>query len=232
MAPHLSENLSVEGQLALAHTPVIMKEALRVFLEFDARLARIVSGTNEMMLGQIRLAWWRDSLSLAVSERPAGDQVLDAIGVHWQGAEAALIALIDGWEHMLSEPPLSREAAMAFAKGRGAGLAGMVTLMRTQDRTKLSDRESVEANVQAAIQAVGEMWALADAASHVAEDGERAILLNLAAELPALQRLSAPYCGVAVLGALAARAVKAGGAPLMAGRGAALTAMRAGLLGR
>jgi phytoene synthase len=214
------EPLPDEARLALAHTAPDLRGALRIFLEFDARLARIVAATSEPMLGQMRLAWWRDALAMPVSQRPQGDPVLDGVGAHWQGQEAALGALVDGWEHMLSEPPLARAAALGFARGRGAGLAGLAGLA------------GGGADLAARLEEAGTIWALADAASHVADYAERATLLELAATLPPPRRLPAPYRGVAVLGALGARAVRAGGAPLMEGRGAALAALRAGLLGR
>jgi len=220
MSHDASENLAPEAQLALAYTPLIMREALRILLELDFRLGRIVSQTSEVMLGQMRLAWWRDTLGAAISDRPAGDEVLDAINAHWSGHEAALIAVADGWEHMLAEPPLPRASALEFAQGRGEGLAGCAALA------------GVTGSECDAVRMIGQLWALADAASHVAEADERATLLNLAREMPARQRLGSPLRGVAVLGALAQRSLENDGAPLMAGRGAALVAMRAGLLGR
>ncbi|MEL7319626.1 MAG: squalene/phytoene synthase family protein, partial [Pseudomonadota bacterium] len=220
MAEQLTEKLTDEARLALAYTGPILRDALRIFFEFDGRLARIVSATNEPMLGQMRLAWWRDTLGTPVNERPEGDMVLDALGAHWAGQEAALVALVDGWEWMLSEPPLSREAAEGFAKGRAHALGALANF--------LSD----DANVQPHLQNAGMIWALADAASHIAEESERATLLEIARDLPSPEPLPSPYRGVAVLGALGVRSIAAGGAPLMAGRGAALVAFRAGLLGR
>ena len=83
------------------------------------------------------------------------------------------------------------------------------------------------------IRMCGEIWALADAASHIEQGEERQTLLDLASELSRPSRnLPAPFRGVAILYALAERALQAGGAPLMAGRGAALVALRAGLFGR
>lgn len=220
MAPDTSADMADEARLALAYTPPIMREPLRIFLEFDARLARIVSATNEPMLGQVRLAWWRDTLGMDVSERPVGDAVLDALGKKWVGREEALIALVDGWEQMLSEPPLSRQAASAYANGRAAGLASLAALA------------GGDAAIRDSLEAAGRLWALADAASHVAPGEERDTLMSLAREAQRPDRLPAPFRGIAVLAALSERALKAGGAPLMAGRGAAVVALRAGLLGR
>ena len=46
------------------------------------------------MLGQMRLAWWREALGKPVADRPRGDRVLDAIGQDWAGREAALVAMV------------------------------------------------------------------------------------------------------------------------------------------
>ncbi|MEM7700525.1 MAG: hypothetical protein AAF251_01170 [Pseudomonadota bacterium] len=220
MADQLTEKLTDEARLALAYTGPILRDALRIFFEFDSRIARIVSGTNEPMLGQMRLAWWRDTLGLPVNERPEGDVVLDALGAHWAGQESGLVALVDGWEHMLSEPPLSKEAAEGFAQGRVQGLAALTAFS--------GDDEKIEADLHNAAM----IWALADAASHIAEESERATLMEVAQGVSPLKALPSPYRGVAVLGALGARSIASGGAPLMAGRGAAVVALRAGLLGR
>ncbi|MEM6585279.1 MAG: hypothetical protein AAF692_05950 [Pseudomonadota bacterium] len=220
MSPELTQTLPDEARLALAYTPEFLRGPLRIFFEFDARLARLVTATSEPMLGQVRLAWWRDTLGMAVSERPRGDEVLDAIGQHWVGAEDALVALVNGWENMLTEPPMSKEAVLAFADGRGQALAGLNFFGGGGEATVKNLRET------------GRLWALADAASHLPQGGERDIFVSLGLSIAPTSALAAPYKGVAVLAALAVRSIQAGGKPLMAGRGAALVALRAGILGR
>lgn len=220
MAREPTENLTDEARLAIAHTGPVVRDALTIFLDFDSRLARIVSATIEPVLGQMRLAWWRDALGMDISDRPRGDVVLDGLGQHWAGAEGALIDLVDGWEHMLSDPPLSRGAALGFANGRAKGMAGLANCAGTHT------------NYSNDLHGAARIWAVADAASHIADAKERQLFIEIAREWPAPARLPHPFRGVAVLGALGARALAAGGAPLMAGRGAALVALRAGLLGR
>lgn len=220
MKPSQDEILPPELQLALAHTPVINRSALRIFFDFDLRLARIISGTSEPMLGQMRLAWWRDTLAKPVAERPEGDVVLDAIGKHWTGREPQLIKLVDGWEHLLAEAPLGEENARFFAEGRVAALQGVFG----EDANKWDD-------VGAAVPAWH--WALADLARHVSIDEEREMLVRIGREKSANpRRLPSPFRGVAVLGALALRSLKKGGRPLMDGRGASITALRAAIFGR
>lgn len=214
------ENLPAELELALAHSPEQMRDLLRIFFELDARLARIVSGTNEPMLGQMRLAWWRETLAKPVSERPAGDAVIDAIGALGQGYAAGLARLVDGWEHMLVEPPLTKDNARAFAQGRVDALSTVFV-----EFADLSTREPLK---DAAWH-----WAVADLAAKVSDPEERAMLISVGLERSgAGQRLPKPARGIAVLGALGLRSLKAGGRPLMEGRGAALTALRAAIFGR
>lgn len=220
MASDSPEELSDEARIALAHTGEDMRDALTIFFELDARLARLVSASSEPMLGQVRLAWWRDTLNLEVIERPKGDPVLDAIGERMAGAGIEFIPLVDGWEQMLSEPPLSREAASAFAKGRADALAGLAAL------------NGFPEDIQRDVHAASYLWALADAASHISDGRERQTLLDLAQEQRSPGRLPKPFRGLAVLAALGRRAIKAGGVPLMAGRSASLVAFRAALLGR
>ncbi|MEM6827651.1 MAG: hypothetical protein AAF553_06875, partial [Pseudomonadota bacterium] len=220
MTPDSSEELPDEVRIALAHTGESMRGALTLFFELDARLSRLVSASSEPLLGQVRMAWWRDTLILPANERPGGDPILDGIGAHMAGAEGAFIALVNGWEQMLSEPPLSREAASDFALGRADGLVG------------LAAHHGFGGDVQEDVRAAGFLWALADAVSHISDRDERQTLLNLAQEQQPPGRLPKPFRGLAVLAALSLRAINAGGAPLMAGRAAGLVAFRAALLGR
>lgn len=215
MSSEIAEILSPEAELALVHTPAKLRRALRIIFEFDARLARIVAATSEPMLGQMRLAWWRDTLGQDVADRPTGDAVLDGIGQHWRGREAALVKLIDGWEHLLAPPPLGEDDARAFAEGRRAALSAVFE----------GDGEAVGS--------AASRWALADLAAKVSLDEERAMLVRLGLEdARTLPRLPREARGLAVLGSLSKRALDRGGRPLMEGRGAAITAARAAILGR
>jgi phytoene synthase len=73
-------------------------------------------------------------------------------------------------------------------------------------------------------------WALADAVTGVSDQSERATLIaaGLAADNGG-RRLPSELRGLAVLDALALRALRRGGRPLMEGRGASLTALKAAI---
>ena len=221
MTRQFEENkLADEQHIALGYMHGEGRDMLAGALALDQRLARIAAHASEPALAQIRLAWWRDNLLKPVSERASGDRVLDALGRNWLGRERALQMLVNGWEHLLGEEPLSENAARQFAEGR-AGI--FLAVAECAGRT-----DSAEGVLNAA-----QRWALADAAAHASRDDERGLLVRLGLEQgPPSKRLPRSMRGLAVLDALAFRALKRGGRPLMEGRGAALCALRAGLLGR
>lgn len=205
-----------ETDLAMAWTPHKVRAALATAFQLDRRLARIIARTTEPMLGQMRLAWWRDALGKPVAERPRGDAVLDAIGNHWAGREPALIALVDGWEVMVTADQLGHAEITAFGAQRGAFFGALDADMRDDTRDRVA--------------AAAFRWALADAATAVSDPAERALVIDAGlARGERGGRLPRSLRGLAVLDALALRALQRGGRPLMEGRGASLAALRAAI---
>ncbi len=214
-----AEKLPAELELALAYTPRQFREKLRAYLALDQRLSRIVSATTEPMLGQMRLAWWRDMLRTDASGRPRGDVVLEALGEHWHGLEASLIELVDGWEVLMVAEEIGASEIAEFAAGRAAGFQSLVP--------SSGDTEAYPTA------AAARRWAIADAASRVSDDDERSRFVEAGlAKVERGSRFPQELRGLAVLHALSGRALKRGGRPLMEGRTAALTAIRAAILGR
>jgi 15-cis-phytoene synthase len=210
------DTLPPEVELALAWSPQKVRAPLSIALQLDRRLARIVARTSEVMLGQMRLAWWRDALGKPVAERPRGDAVLDALGEHWAGREAALIAMVDGWEVLVTAETLGTTEITAFGSQRAAFFGALL------------DEPGPE--ISARIAAAGLRWALADAAAGVSDAGEQALLVATALEQgQSGGRLPSGLRGLAVLDALARRSLQRGGRPLLEGRGAALVALRAAI---
>lgn len=205
-----------EAELALAWSPPKVRGPLTTALQLDRRLARIVARTTEPMLGQMRLAWWRDALGTPVAERPRGDVVLDGLGQQWAGREAALIAMVDGWEVLVTAEHLGPAEIEAFGSQRGAFFSAMS-----------ADWEAAAAD---RVAAAAYRWALADAAAGVSDEGERALLIESGlTRAGGSGRLPKSLRGLAVLEALSLRALRRGGVPLMVGRGAPLTALRAAI---
>ena len=219
MTTKQTEPFPPEIVLALAHTPVSLREKLSAALALDRRLAKIVAGTNEPMLGQMRLAWWRDMLRAEAVGRPVGDQVLDSISRHWPDDAVCLVGLVNAWEQMLGEPPLPRASIEEFGCGRGSVFAAA-----------LLGRNAEQAPEHA--NAAAQRWALTDAALHIENIEERGAFLELARALPNTERLKRPFKGLAILSALSMRSLKNDGTPLIFGRGAAVAAWKAAILGR
>lgn len=219
MEPAQADELPPEVELALSYTPESHRAKFRALFAFDQRLARIVAGTTEVMLGQMRLAWWREQLAVSPEERPQGDAVLNELGQHWQGSEGALTSLIDSWELMVATDQLSVGDVKQYAIQRSAPFEALVT----------PSDESVAASISAAIA----RYVFADAANGVSNNRERALFVEEGLERSGPgHRLPKELRGLAVLQALALRSLKRGGRPLMEGRGAALTAIRAAILRR
>jgi phytoene synthase len=219
MAHDSADQLPPEAELALAWSRPNQRARLRSALELDRRLARIVARTQEPMLGQMRLAWWRDALAKPVAERPRGDAVLDALGDHWRGRESALAAMVDAWEVLVTAERLGPEEAAGFGARRGAFFAALAP-------------DDAAPGLAERLEVAGRCWALADAAAGVSDAGERAVLVAAgldAASPRGSSRIPAALRGLAVLEALSLRALRAGGRPLMEGRGAPLAVIRAAI---
>lgn len=215
MSADASDPLPPEAALALAWSGPGVRRALGTALRLDRRLARIVAHGREPMLAQMRLAWWRASLAQPLAKRPRGDAVLDAIGADWAGREGALSAMVEGWEVLVTADRLSAQDAQVFGRRRGGFFAAFAP-----------EGETAAARLMVA----GQRWALADAAAGVSKPEERAVLVAAGRRLGGTGRLGgAGLGGLAVLEALAQRALVRGGRPLMEGRGAPITALRAAI---
>lgn len=210
--------LPPERQIALRLTPWRYRPALQGLLLLDARLAQSLARKGDPILSQIRLAWWREQLAGLGARGFQGEPLLAVLTGTWGLAAARLATLVDGWEELIGEPPLDRSAISRFAAGRGQAMAAFAMLAGEADHRPASSR-------------AGERWALADFAARTSHADERAAALDMARAMPLPVALPRALRGLALLDGLAARAASRGG-PLFAGRGAALAAMRLGLLGR
>lgn len=210
--------LPIEQQLALSQASGPHFDALSLFLQLDRRLGQFVSQSKEPMLTQMRLAWWRDQFGKAISDRPTGDPILDAMSVTWSGEENALVALVNGWEALLSPPPLGEEAALEFATGRSACFAAMAR-MAGGDPANASH--------------CGAMWAFADLASRMSDADEIAVVGELAQEqCDRTMRLPFRLRSLVILGFLGRKALARGGGPFIIGRRDLAHVFRIGMFGR
>lgn len=212
--------LSLAPRIAMAWSRSGVRDVLLPFLLLDDRLARVVATVREPMLAQLRLAWWRDRLGETRELRPKGDPVLDAVGVYWQFEEAALVALVDGWEELIGDAPIAESAFQRFAEGKGAAFAAVARL-------------SGQARAAEAAHDAGCRYALGDCLARLSNAVERERLQAVAAQfLNRPRRLPGPLRPLAILGGLGVRVLRRGEGPLFGDRGSALLATRLGILGR
>jgi phytoene synthase len=210
----LLNELPPPQRLALAYAPRPARSATLALLALDARLAAVLRRRGEPVLAQMRLAWWRDMLSTNKAEWPRGDAVLGLLG-EWRDP-AALVALVDGWEGLLAEG-LEPQTIDAFAAGRGQAFVQLARELGVPSP---------------GADACGAWWALGDLVANLANPAERAGVLAVAQGLAPCRNLPRALRALAVLAALGRRSLSRGGAPLLDSPGAALVAMRVGILGR
>ncbi len=213
----LLEQLPLSHRLALAYAPARARTLTLGLLALDCRLAGIVRNTREPLLGQVRLAWWRDRLGEAPALWPDGEPLL-ALLSNWGAGAGALLGLVDGWEGLLGDPPLPGAALESFAEGRAAAFGGLARLLGAEPG-------------EAARAARG--WALVDLSGKLGDPEERAEARALAEDQdwrrPDLPRTLRP---LAVLHGLAKRAMRRDASDLLVGSSAVLVTMRLGMLGR
>ncbi len=213
----LIEQLPVHLRLALSYAPAHARGLTLGLLALDCRLAGIVRNSREPLLGQVRLAWWRDWFGEGAGAWPEGEPLL-ALLRPWADQSAALSGLVDGWEGLFGDPPLSGEALGRLADGRASAFGGLARLLKAEPD------EAIRA---------GRGWALVDLSGKLGDPDERAEARNLAEQQdwrrPSLPRSLRP---LAVLHGLARRAMTRGDSQLLSGSVAGLVALRLGLLGR
>lgn len=211
----LSE-LPVERRLALAYAPARARPDTLALFALDARLAGIVRQAREPMLAQLRLAWWRDRLADSALPAGLGDQLLERLNAWPQ--RAGLVALVNGWEALLAEPPLPDSAIDAFVRGRAEACADLARQLGLADAARPAA-------------SAGAGWTLAELAGKLGNPDESARVLQLAQarDWPAIQ-LPRELRAVTVLHGLARR--KRGSGDLISGPRDLLRAARLGLLGR
>ena len=90
--------------LALLYAPVGLRPALFALHGLDLELASVVVGTTEEMIGEIRLAWWREALEGLDAGRVPAQPLLEVLAgdvVPHGIAGAELATLEDRWLGMI-----------------------------------------------------------------------------------------------------------------------------------
>ena len=151
-----------ERALSLAYAPASKRDALALLWRLDEQLSVIVARTDNPTVGQMRLTWWDEALRTARTARPV-DPLLVALAEERSIDLETLRPLIDGWEALLDELPLSNEVLDRYASQRGGTLFQAASAL-------LGGGPADEA---------GRLWALADLAFRTSDrkTAERALAL-------------------------------------------------------
>ncbi|MDP1026434.1 squalene/phytoene synthase family protein [Sphingomonas sp. KR1UV-12] len=143
--------------LAIGYAPVAARAGLAALLHLDRRLGDIVRAAREPLIAQMRLTWWHDALSTLDDGAWPAEPLLQALATHVlpRGTGGATLAgMIDGWEVLLGQDPLSADDLVTYARQRGGGLFAAIA-------------RTVAADADDPVALAGEGWALADLAAHV-----------------------------------------------------------------
>ncbi len=206
--------LPMPQRLALSYAPRAARVPSLAVLALDMRLAGIVRATHEPLLGQIRLAWWRDRLGEPAEQWPRGEPVLQALA-DWQDDAPRLTVLIDGWESLL---------------GDDSGQVERLSTARSSAFAVLAERLGGDAS-QATQAAFG--WSLIDCAEKLVDPRLQAEAADLIGKFDWPQlRMPRALRPLQVLYGIARRVRLAEHPHLLGSPSAGLAAMRIGLFGR
>lgn len=172
-------------RLAVAYAPPAARELWSGLLMLDLRLEQAALGPREALIGQLKLAWWRDRFAAPAGEWPSGEPLLRALRP-WDAERAALSGLVDGWEGLVGGEGGAVELG-ALADARGAAIAALARLAGCPQAGE-------------AARTVGREWALADLAVRL---GRREAIALLTADRHGAQRLPRVLRPLAVLRELA-----------------------------
>jgi phytoene synthase len=145
-----------ERALALSYAPPDRRAALQALFALDAALGRVLRTTREPLVGQMRLAWWREALARLDSAPPPAEPVLQALArdVLPLGPTGQKLAeMIDGWEILLGTIDEATVADHARLRGRTLFEQAGIVLGTVDDPPGEAGRG----------------WALADLAGHLSE---------------------------------------------------------------
>lgn len=201
------EDLDPAVRVALAYATRPTSMRFTAFFLLDAQLAALALASREVMLTQLRLAWWRDALAGSHPRAANAHPILRATDAAFGEQRAGLGSLVDGWEAAaVDEAATERGGPLADAR------AGVCSLI------------APDAAVEA-IRAACAIWTQGSERSWV---GDPAKLVAVAPVL-ALPRDLRP---LAVLAGLSRRSLARGHDTMLGDRLSPLVAIRLGIFGR
>lgn len=138
-------------RLALAYARSDVKAAWALLLALDSRLADVVLTSSEPLIGQMKLAWWRDAILTSKDARPRGEPMLSLLTQYEDDAACpgladAMVTLVDGWSELLANEICTPAVLDGYAQQRGQAIFG--TYLRWEGKSERAN--------------AGKAWALTD----------------------------------------------------------------------
>lgn len=115
----LGNGLPPPQRLAIAYTPSAIRNAFALLLELDGKFRDIVANSSEILIGQMKFAWWRESIMTAPGHGPTGEPLLMRLGeLPTYDIRSELELLLTAWEELLlAERDFDAPARFAHHRG-------------------------------------------------------------------------------------------------------------------
>lgn len=149
-------NLSIlpPERLAISYLLPQYRDMLTLLLALNNRILGIYSNMNEVLMAQIRLAWWRDTIKL--ESKPKGEPLiilLEKVKAEHPDIiiEKILTKVIDGWEILIvTENNITDAELLDYAMGSGGTI--FAAIANICDVSELSEQ----------CKKLGAIWALSN----------------------------------------------------------------------
>lgn len=143
--------------LALSYAPVRSRAALDALFALDTALGNVLRTTREPLVGQMRLAWWREALERLDASGAPAEPVLQSLTAEILplGITGRLLSeMVEAWEPLLGD--IGAGSIDDHARLRGRALFTMAGM-------------AVGAGSGDPVGGAGEGWALADLAANLSD---------------------------------------------------------------
>lgn len=228
------DSLPIAQRLALSYVSAGVREDSLTLLLLDNRLAGVLRQRSEIIIAQMKMAWWRDRLAENPEAWPLGEPLLDRLRL-WHGKPVDLAPLVNGWERLLADD-LTMAALEEFAEGRAQAWRALASA-HAADHSPHDDL--------AMVHSAAREWALADLAIHLGDQDEAKTVQNMMQDMMGAKaggmvlgvgRAALPLprqmrC-LAVMRGLALRALERGSRDVLDGPLSMAVALRIGMTGR
>lgn len=125
MTLHSETELHPPARLAIAYATTRYRAAFKLILQIDLRMADVVAKAREPLVGQIKMAWWREGFTSPPAHRPKGEPLFQALAQ--QGDDippSALEALVAAWEVLLGHDEWTPDLLTQHADLRAQAVFG------------------------------------------------------------------------------------------------------------